>query len=112
MLSVEQKEALQVLADVYLLNATQCAKAVILLEALHSLDQRDAGVAKALSYAYLLCGRPEDALKMSDVFLRLAGSSPDSNPILLIRSKALWALGRTEEARTTMNRYIELGGAA
>ncbi|MCB1804807.1 MAG: tetratricopeptide repeat protein [Candidatus Competibacteraceae bacterium] len=109
MLSLEQKETLQILADVYL-NQAQIEKAVTLLEALHSVDQRDAGVAKALSYAYLLAGRPEDALTLSDVFLRLAGSSPDSNPILLIRSKALWALGRAEEARTTINRYMELGG--
>ena len=109
MLSEAQKESLQVLADVYL-NQSQSEKAVILLEALHDLYPQDPSVVKALSYAYLLAGRPEDALTMSDVFLRLAGSSPDSNPILLIRGQALWALGRVEEARTTMARYTELGG--
>lgn len=111
MLSLEQKEALQVLADVYL-NQAQSEKAVVLLEALHNLDRRDPVVAKALSYGYLLIGRPEDALAMSDVFLRLVGASPESNPILLIRGRALWALGRAEEARMTMNRYVELGGDA
>ena len=111
MLSEDQKEALLVLADVYR-DQAQGSKAIVLLEALHSLDRHDPDVAKALSYAYLLAGRPEDALEMSDLFLRLVGSSPDSNPIMLIRSKALWALGRAEEARMTMLRYIELGGDA
>ena len=110
-MQLEHKEVLQILADVYL-QQSQTDKAVTLLEALYHLYPNDAAVAKALSYAYLLAGRAEDTLAMSDVFLRLAGSSSDSNPILLIRSKALWTLGRVEEARTTLNRYTELGAGA
>jgi hypothetical protein len=53
-------------------------------------------VIKALSYAYLSAGRYEQTLTMADVFLRLRGATADSNPILLIRSKAQWSLGRAE----------------
>lgn len=107
----DHKEVLQVLADVFL-NQGQSEKAVLLLEALYSLAPQDAQIVKALCYAYLITGRYEQTLTMADVFLRLPGRVPESTPILLIRSKALWALGRTEEARTSLNRYIELGGSA
>jgi type III secretion protein Y len=106
----DHQEVLQVLADVFV-NQGQPEKAVVLLEAIYSLQPQNAQVIKALSYAYLSAGRYEQTLTMADVFLRLRGATADSNPILLIRSKALWSLGRAEEARASLNRYIELGGS-
>jgi type III secretion protein Y len=105
----ENKEVLQVLADVYL-EQGQTDKAVVLLEGLHVLEPHDTQVIKALSYAYLRIGRYDDTLDMVDAFLRLGAPMPENAPILLIRGKALWALGRPTEARDSLKRYLELGG--
>lgn len=103
----ENKEALQVLADVYL-DQGQLDKAVVLLEGLHALEPHDAQVLKALSYAYLRVERYDDTLNMVDTLLRLGAPMPENAPILLIRGKALWALGRASEARDSLKRYMEL----
>lgn len=105
----EHKEALQVLADVFL-DQRQIHKAVILLEALDLLDPHDIEIMKALSYAYLLAGRHEDVLNTVDAFLSLDDTLQDNAPILLIRAKAAEALGRSAEARDNLNQYMELIG--
>ena len=107
MLSEEQKAALQVLADVYIAQE-QAEKAVVLLDALRLFMPEEPQVLKALSYAYLLTGRYEESLAAVQAFLRLGQPLPDSAPILLIQSRALWGLGKGAEARATLRRYQEL----
>lgn len=104
----EQTEALRVLADIYL-DQGQIDRAVTLLNALAVLAPNDAGAFRALSYALLLAGRYEDALAATDTLLRLDGTMPANAPTLLIRGKALWALGRIAEAQESLHRYMELG---
>lgn len=103
----EQTQALQVLADVYL-DQGQADRAAVLLEALTVLEPNNAAAFRALSYAWLLAGRPEDALAATDALLRLDARMPDNAPALLIRSKALWTLGQTAEAQQSLQRYLEL----
>lgn len=104
----EQTEALRVLADIYL-DQGQIDRAVTLLNALAVLAPDDAGALRALGYALLLAGRHEDALAATDALLRLDGAMPANAPTLLIRGKALWALGRVAEAQDSLQRYMELG---
>ena len=104
----EQTEALQILADIYL-DQGQTERAVTLLNALTVLDPGKESIFRALSYAFLLAGRYEEALSTTDVLLRLEATMPDNAPVLLIRGKALWALGRVAEAQDNLQRYLELG---
>lgn len=104
----EQTEALQVLADIYL-DQGQSERAVILLNALALLEPAKVSIFRALSYALLLTGCHEDALAATDTLLRLDAKMPENAPALLIRSKALWALGRLTEAQESLQRYLELG---
>ncbi len=103
----EHKDALLVLADVYL-NQGKADRTVVLLEALNEVWPRDPEIIKALSFGYLMGGRPGDALKAVDAYLRCGALTPRNVAILLIRSKALWALGRSSEARESIARYMEL----
>lgn len=107
----EQTEALQVLADVYL-DQGLAERAAVLLEALTVLEPDNEQVFKALGYAQLQAGRYEDALATVDALLRLGVAMPDNAPVLLIRSKALWAVGRVAEAQESLQRYLELGSPA
>lgn len=103
----EHTEALHVLADVYL-DQGHADRAAVLLEALTVLEPNNAATFRALSYAWLLAGRYKDALAATDALLRLEATMPDNIPALLIRSKALWALGQTAEAQQSLQRYLEL----
>lgn len=104
----EQTEALQVLADIYL-DQGQTERAVTLLNALTLLDPGSTSILRALSYAFLLAGRYEDALTTADTLLQRDTTMPDNAPTLLIRGKALWALGRAAEAQENFQRYLEPG---
>ncbi len=106
----EQTEALQVLADIYL-DQGQTERAVTLLNALTLLDPGSTGILRALSYAFLLAGRYEDALTTTDTLLQRETTMLDNAPTRLIRGKALWALGRTAEAQENFQRYLEPGSA-
>lgn len=107
MWSEDHRDVLRVLADVYLVQG-QVGKAVLLLEALHVLEPDHEQVAKALSYAYMRAGRPEDALALMDALLDSGLPWPENAPLLLIQSKALWALGRCREAADRLDRYQRL----
>ncbi|MCP3877894.1 MAG: hypothetical protein GY701_05795 [Sulfitobacter sp.] len=105
----EHKDALLVLADVYL-NQGKTGRTVVLLEALNEVWPRDSQIIKALSFGYLVDGRHADALKAADAYLRFGALTSQNVAILLIRSKALWALGRVTEARESIAHYMELSG--
>jgi predicted Zn-dependent protease len=107
MLAQQQSEAIQVLADVYL-QQDQADKAALLLAALCELDPAQAHLLKALAYAQLEARQFEQALQTVDDFLRLGALSEADRPVLLLRSKALWELGRAGEARAGLQRYLQL----
>lgn len=107
----EQTETLLILAEVYL-DQGQPERAAILLEALHWLEPDSVPVLRALSYALLQAGRTEEALAALDALLRRDAAMPAQAPALLMRSKALWALGRAAEAQESWQRYLQLGAPA
>lgn len=107
MWSQERTQVLRVLADVYL-EQDRAGEALILLRALARLAPTESGVWRALSYAALRAGEPDEALTAVDTLLRLEAPSADNAPILLLRAQALRALGRAGEAQDSLNRYLQL----
>ncbi|MTW22479.1 tetratricopeptide repeat protein [Allochromatium palmeri] len=106
MWSQEHTDVLRVLADVYL-EQDRAGEALILLRALARLAPAEPGVWRALGYAALRAGEPEEALNAADALLRLEAPSADNAPILLLRAQALRALGRAGEAQDSLNRYLQ-----
>ena len=109
MFSADHIAALQVLADVYV-GQGRATQAVTLLEAGHALAPQEATVIKALSYACLVAGDYERALVAVEAFLELDDAADGNAPILLIRSRALWALGREAAAVESLREYRQLSG--
>ena len=104
MLSTDQITALLVLADVYV-GQGRAGTAATLLEGVHSLDPNNADVVKALSYACLTAGQHERALELAERYLTLRRAGPAEAPVLLIQSRALWELGRHDEAHERLRRF-------
>jgi len=107
----QQRDAMLLLADVYLEQA-QGDKARVLLDGLAVLWPGDADVLRALAYACLRCGRADEALAAADAFVQLGPITPANAPILLIRSRALWGLERLDEAHAGLRRYFDLQASA
>ncbi|HVJ68530.1 MAG TPA: hypothetical protein VM510_11120 [Caulifigura sp.] len=89
-------EYLMLLGYLYLRHG-QGARAVTALEAARVFKRDDRQLGRTLAYAYLAAGRFDDCLTSIDR-LGLAGD----RQLVLIRSRALWGLGREDEARRTM----------
>ncbi len=89
-------EYLMLLGYLYLRHG-QGARAVTALEAARIFRRDDRQLARSLSYAYLTAGRFDDCLRSLDDL------NTNSDPQLaLLRSRALWGLGRQDEARRVM----------
>lgn len=101
-----QKEALSVLGYFFIQHGRP-DKALTLFKALDVLFPDDAHVLKSLSYAYMAVGEPERALDAAARYLRIDAGAGDDAAIHLIRSRALWRLGQTDEARRVFQRFIE-----
>lgn len=110
-LSEAQVIAMRVLADVYM-EQDRADKAVVLLEALYSLEPKQGSILKSLCYAYLVAEHHELCLKMVSAYRKLESLNAQTSPILLIQGRALLALGREQEAQTAMDRYMSLNGGA
>ena len=107
MLDPQQRDAMLLLADVYL-EQGQHDKARVLLDGLAVLWSDDAGVLKAQAFACLQGSLFDEALAAADGYLRIGPLNPLTAPILLIRGRALWGLGRVDEARAGLQRYFDL----
>jgi hypothetical protein len=122
----EQRDALRVLADVYL-REDLAERAVVILEALRDdlagvrpvgtdgADQSGAGqqatraqVLIALAYAYLSADRFDAALATADAYLALHPAPGDAAGAWLLRSRAAWGLGSSDEAMHGLQRYEAL----
>ncbi|PTY00803.1 hypothetical protein DB346_14430 [Verrucomicrobia bacterium LW23] len=106
-----QKEYLLILAHLFL-EHEHFEKARILLVALRELFPADPGVARALSYCYYRLGFYEEALGEAEASLEMdmpddsARSMAVANISHFLRGKALWALGREEEAQDALSLYF------
>ncbi len=65
---------------------------------------RDGTLDRAIAQAYLLSGAPKQTLKILDTLEDLPGNERFHDSADLIRSRALLALGRIEEARAIFAR--------
>jgi type III secretion protein Y len=84
----------------------QTKRAIVLLILASWLAPEDAGVLRTLAYIFLQDGEPEKALSVINKLNDIEG---DSHPALsLLRSRALKAAGREEEAEEAFSRYVEL----
>lgn len=103
----QQKEFLLILGYLYLQN-TKYHEARIIFEALHLLFPKDYHVIRSLAYAYLEDGEYEQAIQINEEATHATMSSKDRLFFHLIKSKALWRLSKTHQARQSFNDFIEI----
>ena len=90
----KSREFLSLLSYLYLQNG-KATKAVTVLEALLVLQPDDVWASRSLAYAYVLAGEHDNCLAQLDALPR---SQRSDTRMQLIRSRALWGLGRKDEA--------------
>ena len=100
----DARELLSLLAYVYLEN-NRPEKTAVVLNALRTLGQADARQLATLALAQLRAGKPDAALSTLD---QLAMQGGVDAPFHLIRSLALLALERRDEAAAAMRAYVAL----
>jgi hypothetical protein len=103
------KEFLVLLAYFFLQNR-KVDKALVLFRFLHSRFPDDRHVLKSLSYASILTGAHERGLRLANQFLKDASDKEDVKLGCLLQGKSLWGLGRKEEARQAVSRYLRVKG--
>ena len=81
-------------------------KARELLEFALSRSPNNLEVMKALSAVCLLTRNNDRALELADAVLDQVHEQSDQASLLLVRSRALWGLGREAESRVAMDEYI------
>ena len=91
----ESKDVLSLLGYLFLRHGKP-QKAIAALEALEVADAGRPWVQRSLAYAYLQNGDFENSLAQVSKFL---DHDREDHGALLIRSRALWGLGRHDEAR-------------
>jgi len=100
------KQALELLGWLFLRN-DQIVKARKLFEALARLSPGDVRMLRSLAYACLLSGDHGRALELCAEAIALSGDSVEPG-VFLVRARALHALGRREETREAVQRFITL----
>jgi len=88
-----------------LLAAGQKEKAHAVFKGMRVLFPDDAHVAKSLAVTSLAAGDPQSALALADE-ARGRGSDEDAAALDAVRGKALYALGRLDEARTALGQSL------
>jgi len=107
-LTPDARELLSLLAYVYLEN-NRPEKTAVVLNALRTLGLADPRQLATLALAQLRAGKPDAALSTLD---QLAMQGGVDAPFPLIRSQALLALERRDEAAAAMRAYVALRPAA
>ena len=96
----EVRDALAVYGHL-LLSAQQAAKAHALFKGMRVLFPDDSHVAKSLAVTSLATGDAQGALALVDT-VRAEASAEDMAALDTVRGKALFALGRVDEARAAL----------
>ena len=92
----ERSEDFLSLLSYLLLRHGRPEKATHLLQSLKIMRPNDAWTNRSLAYALLLSGDYQGCLHHLD---RIALTLPEDTEMRLIRSRALWGLGREDEAK-------------
>ncbi len=100
------KEFLWTLGYLYLQNGRQ-DKAFTMFNALCELYPDDAGLGLCLGYIQLLKGEFLPAIRRADKFLASGVDADEKRVGQMIRSRALWGIGRKKEARAITRRFIQ-----
>lgn len=95
------KETLTLLAYLYL-EHFKYEKALTLLKALNILFPNDPKIMQSLAYAYLKNNDYQSALRYIEICLKSEISEKTTIAANIIKSKALWGLGKEEAARHTI----------
>lgn len=103
-LTREMRDALAVYGHL-LLTAQQVDRAHALFEGMRELFPGDAHVTRNLAVTTLAVGDAAAALVLADE-ARAAGTPDEAAAMDILRSKALLALGRVEEARASLDRAL------
>lgn len=99
------KETLTLLAYLYL-EHFKYEKALTLLKALNLLFPNDLNIMRSLAYAYLKNDDYQSALRYIEICLKSEISEKSIVAANIIKSKALWGLGKEEAARHTIMQAI------
>jgi predicted Zn-dependent protease len=103
-LNREMRDALAVYGHL-LLTARQVDKAHALFDGMRELFPGDAFVTRNLAFTALATGDAAGALALADE-ARAAGTPDEAAAMDILRGKALFALGRAEEARASLGRAL------
>lgn len=95
------------LAYVYLQH-NQADKAIALWLGLLEQHVNDPEVLKSLSYAYYIQGDHQKAIDYALTFLDHA-TNAEATPMLLLLSRASWAMGLETESKEYMKQYLTRG---
>lgn len=99
------KESLSLLAYLYL-EYFKYEKALTLLKALNIIYPNDLDIMRSLAYAYLKNRDYQSSLKYAETCLKNETSEKAKIAANLIKSKALWGLGKEDAARYTIAQAI------
>ena len=105
--SEDDTRVLQILASV-LTSQRHEDRAVVLLEYARDKAPENVELKKALSGVYLLLRRHGEALTMADQVIDEMPGDAAIADLMLVRSKALWGLGREPEAQAAMRDYMAI----
>lgn len=100
------KETLTLLAYLYL-EHFKYEKALTLLKALNILFPNDLTITRYLAYAYLKNNDFQSALRYIEICLKSENNLKLKIAANIIKSKALWGLGKEEAARHTIIQAID-----
>ena len=91
------------------LSQNMASQAITLLELLDALQPNNRQALRMLAYAYLLAARYEQVLETATTLEQFKQDDDEQAAYLsLLRARALWGLGETEESKAHFQRYIHL----
>lgn len=91
------RDFLSVVGYVYLQHGDATSAASV-LKPVHAMHPQDREIARLLAYALLQLGRFQECLELTD-FLLSGYASNEPTHVWLFRSRALYGLGRRQEAQ-------------
>ena len=82
-------------------------QALLVLEAALEMEPGNADVRKAIAAVQILLRKNEEALTNAETAIKQVSSPDDAAALQLVRSRALWGLGRKDAARAAMAEFLK-----
>ena len=91
------------------LGQNMAPQAITLLELLHALSPENQQALRMLVYAYLLAAQYKQALETATTLEQLNKTDEEQIAyISLLRSRALWGIGKAEASQDEFKKYIRV----